>query len=225
MKKRSTGKRILAFVCALVISLGVALHGNAITARAELGVEFNGKFYTPEMLEEYKSDVTAYFNSRGLPELTQGYIDDFSQYVEDVKAGRIVGSSSVTAIPPEPPKSQEEIVMEQFAQELRVPVQANDSNRNKVLSLGSYCSLSNKLMKKVANAASKGYNVAVQYRYEGRNYVVLIPAGTEVDLSVEWAGPLYLASKYTDITDAWYAQNKKLCPELKLQNVINGVVE
>ncbi len=54
--------------------------------------------------------------------------------------------------------------------------------------------LSNSVMKELL--AKKNVTLVMEYTYEGKDYVVTIPAGAAVDNDIPWYGPLYLAGKY-----------------------------
>lgn len=54
--------------------------------------------------------------------------------------------------------------------------------------------LPNDVMK--ALLAKKTVTLVMEYTYEGRNYVITIPAGAAVDNDIPWYGPMYLAARY-----------------------------
>ncbi len=54
--------------------------------------------------------------------------------------------------------------------------------------------LPNSIMKELAKR--KDVSLKLEFTYEGKEYVIIIPAGKAVDNDIPWYGPLYLAQQY-----------------------------
>jgi hypothetical protein len=60
--------------------------------------------------------------------------------------------------------------------------------------------LSNSFMRELL--AKKTVSLSMTYVYNGVEYSILIPAGADIDLDIEWYGPLYLAQHFGNTTVA-----------------------
>jgi nucleoid-associated protein YgaU len=60
--------------------------------------------------------------------------------------------------------------------------------------------LSNSFMRELA--AKKTVSLSMTYVYNDVEYSILIPAGADIDLEIEWYGPLYLAQHFGNTTAA-----------------------
>lgn len=54
--------------------------------------------------------------------------------------------------------------------------------------------LSNSVMKELLKR--KDVSLKLEFTYEGKDYVIIIPAGQAVDNDIPWYGPLYLAQQF-----------------------------
>lgn len=233
MKKRSTGMRLLAFVCALVMTLGVGLQGNVITARAydfpvwETGVDEEGNAV---LRWDHNNTTTSYEESEA--SFRKGWLalgwnkEDMERIIEEDKQRFIkAGALSLTPPePPEPPKSQAEIVTEKAEKELTVvhPLSNTTGTPLRVVNTGEYNSYKKDFMQKVSKQLADGNNVVFFNRYNKKDHIVLIPAGTVLDPNIEWFGPEYMSANFVDITEEYKAQDPSLSQFMKIKNILDA---
>lgn len=65
-------------------------------------------------------------------------------------------------------------------------------------------------MSKVDKYVQLGYNVVFINTFNGEDHVILIPAGTPVNLKVDWSGPDFMSQYYVDLTEALKAAGSNL---------------
>lgn len=239
MAKTPTSTKKLALACAMMMALSVVLHGNVLTARAtapensgssiseagssesgsteansgQEGGESGFSINTPEGVKTFNSqeELDAYIASTGLP----------------VNVDTHAGDSAPTAeptTPPEPPKPEGQIVTEDAEKDLKDPTPVADATGTpaRIVNTGEYNSFKNSYMKKVAEQLESGNNVVFINRYNKKNHVVLIPAGTTLDPEVEWFGPEYMSAHFIDITEEYEAQDKSLSHAAKIKNILDA---
>lgn len=76
-------------------------------------------------------------------------------------------------------------------------------------------------MSKVDKYVQLGYNVVFINTVNGEDHVILIPAGTPVNLKVDWSGPAFMSQEYIDITAAVKAADG----DLPVQNALTALAE
>lgn len=238
MTKTPTSTKRLALACAMMMALSVVLHGNVLTARAEApatseasspeagsseGTEgstqegsasgFFAEIETPEGTKTFTSqeELDAYIASTGLPVNV------------DTHAGDSAPAAEPTT-PPEPPKPEGQIVTEDAEKDLKDPTPVADATGTpaRIVNTGEYNSFKNSYMKKVAEQLESGNNVVFINRYNKKNHVILIPAGTTLDPEVEWFGPEYMSAHFIDITEEYEAQDKSLSHAAKIKNILDA---
>lgn len=239
MKHVSTGKRLLVLICALIIALGTGLHGNAVTVRA--AEENSSSSSLNNMTEEQAqaiADLWVILSSMPTEDALLEYISKNEDKFLDlmVKAGIITQAERSNAKAQidalirarfgsrEPEKTPSELALEKAKKDLQTyhPLIAKTGTPLRMVDLGEYHTVGKKLMQEIATQVGYGYNVVLFSRYEKKDRVILIPAGSTVDLSLDWYGPLCLSELYEDITEEYKAQDKSLSKFLKVKNIIDG---
>ena len=62
------------------------------------------------------------------------------------------------------------------------------------LKMGTWSTLTKDFMKHVLAASQRGVTIRLDYKYDKKNYVTTIPAGTTMDLAYDYYGPLFIQS-------------------------------
>ena len=64
------------------------------------------------------------------------------------------------------------------------------------LKMGEWNTYSKEFMQHLISATERGVTVKLDYKYEKKNYVTTVPAGTTMDLAYDYYGPLFIQSLF-----------------------------
>ena len=64
------------------------------------------------------------------------------------------------------------------------------------LKMGEWNTYSKEFMQHLISATERGVTVKLDYKYEKKNYVTTVPAGTTMDLDYDYYGPLFIQSMF-----------------------------
>ena len=64
------------------------------------------------------------------------------------------------------------------------------------LKMGEWNTYSKEFMQHLISATERGVTVKLDYKYEKKNYVSTVPAGTTMDLAYDYYGPLFIRSMF-----------------------------
>ena len=68
------------------------------------------------------------------------------------------------------------------------------------LKMGEWNTYSKEFMQHLISATERGVTVKLDYKYEKKNYVTTVPAGTTMDLAYDYYGPLFIQSLFETTT-------------------------
>ena len=68
------------------------------------------------------------------------------------------------------------------------------------LKMGEWNTYSKEFMQHLIFATERGVTVKLDYKYEKKNYVTTVPAGTTMDLAYDYYGPLFIQSLFETTT-------------------------
>ena len=69
-----------------------------------------------------------------------------------------------------------------------------------ILKMGEWNTYSKEFMQHLISATERGVTVKLDYKYEKKNYVTTVPAGTTMDLAYDYYGPLFIQSLFETTT-------------------------
>ena len=252
MTKTPTSTKRLALACAMMMALSVVLHGNVLTARAQEPATSEASSSEAGSSESGTGSTEANSGQEGGASTPTGGVTfekidantgevietiEFSSYEEFQKYCDENGITILTSdphandapaeeptTPPEPPKPEGQIVAEDAEKDLKDPNPVADATGTpaRIVNTGEYNSFKDSYMKKVAEQLESGNNVVFINRYNKKNHVILIPAGTTLDPEVEWFGPEYMSAHFIDITEEYEAQDKSLSHAAKIKNILDA---
>ena len=64
------------------------------------------------------------------------------------------------------------------------------------LKMGEWNTYSKEFMQHLISATERGVTIKLDYKYEKKNYVTTVPAGTTMDLAYDYYGPLFIQSLF-----------------------------
>ena len=77
-------------------------------------------------------------------------------------------------------------------------IQMDQAGKGEVITLkmGEWNTFSKEFMQHLISATERGVTIKLDYKYEKKNYVTTIPAGTTMDLAYDYYGPLFIQSMF-----------------------------
>ncbi len=85
------------------------------------------------------------------------------------------------------------VVYESYANKLEEQFRTVTAGNKVLLELGDWHSVPGYIMERIIES---NVDVELTYRYKGKNYDIVIPAGKGIDLHIQWYGPLLMYSMY-----------------------------